>query len=199
MMGKFRNEYEKLSIPIGRVSIKLGMKPDAWTAISFTTGLGAAVLFGFHQIWWGLFLMLIMSFTDSIDGATARAGHLESAYGGVLDHTVDRYVEIALIAGIMAGGYCSPLMGIFVISGMLMASYVRAAAESIGKMKNCVVGLAGRQEKFFILIVALILFAFNLNLIGQIAMALVGVLSHITAVQRMAYTVKHAGKEEQIN
>ena len=194
MMTKFRKAYEELSIPIGKASVSIGMKPDYWTITSFLTGVISAILFGLNFIWWGLLLMVIMIITDVLDGATARAGDMISPYGGVLDHTVDRYVEIMIVCGLMIGGSISPVMSVFVISGMIMASYVRAAAESIGGIKNCVVGMAGRQEKFLLLFIALILIGFNQGVIAQIPMFLIGLISHITAIQRLVFTIRKSGK-----
>ncbi|MBA4386014.1 MAG: CDP-alcohol phosphatidyltransferase family protein [Anaerolinea sp.] len=197
MMTKFRQNYERISTPLGVISTKLGLTPNFWTCVSLITGFAAGVLFALHYIWIGLIVMVIMIITDVLDGATARAGNSGTPFGGVFDHSIDRYVEFALIGGLMVGEYVSPLVGIFIISGMIMASYVRAAAESIGGIKNCVVGLAGRQEKVILLIIGLILVQFGLNIYGQIAFILIGVISHITAVQRLIFTKKNALKVKE--
>jgi hypothetical protein len=83
--------------------------------------------------------------------------------------------------------WVSPVLGLFAASGIIMASYVRAKAESAGKLENAAVGFAGRQEKLILTYAALILFHFNLMLAGQICIFLIGLLSHITSVQRLAY------------
>jgi hypothetical protein len=49
------------------------------------------------------------------------------------------------------------------------------------------VGLAGRQEKLILMMLGLIFMAFNQLLIGQICIFLAGLISHITAVQRLVY------------
>lgn len=195
MMTRFRKDYEKWSIPLGKISVSIGMKPDFWTAISILSGIASGILFGYKYLWWGLLLMLVMIFTDILDGATARAGNLASPYGGVLDHTIDRYAEFFLVGGLMAGGYISPIIALFVASGMIMASYVRAAAESIGGLENCVVGMAGRQEKFILMIIGILLFGVGQNTLAQIPIILIGVISHITAIQRLAYSIKHSVKK----
>ena len=71
---------------------------------------------------------------------------------------------------------------------MVMASYVRARAESSGKVASCDVGFAGRAEKLTLLIIGMGLQAFFLRVhILQWAVIVVGVLSHITAIQRLLY------------
>jgi phosphatidylglycerophosphate synthase len=71
---------------------------------------------------------------------------------------------------------------------MVMASYVRARAESSGKVVSCDVGFAGRAEKMTLLIIGMGLQAiFPQVHILQWAVIAVGVLSHITALQRLLY------------
>jgi len=150
MMTRFRKDYEKWSIPLGKISVSIGMKPDFWTAISILSGIASGILFGYKYLWWGLLLMLVMIFTDVLDGATARAGNLASPYGGVLDHTIDRYAEFFLVGGLMVGSYIAPILALFVASGMIMASYVRAAAESIGGLEIVLLELRGGKRNLFL-------------------------------------------------
>jgi phosphatidylglycerophosphate synthase len=94
-----------------------------------------------------------------------------------------------------------------------MASYVRACAESAGKVKNCSVGLMERKEKAFLFCIGLLLepilnpYGLKANsldpfvslnsdgiLILQFFTILVGLLSHITVYQRLRYTRKHGNK-----
>jgi CDP-diacylglycerol--glycerol-3-phosphate 3-phosphatidyltransferase/archaetidylinositol phosphate synthase len=76
----------------------------------------------------------------------------------------------------------------FALFGMVMASYVRARAESSGKVASCDVGFAGRPEKMTLLIIGMALQPFLPQLrILQWAVIAVGVLSHITALQRLLY------------
>jgi hypothetical protein len=49
------------------------------------------------------------------------------------------------------------------------------------------VGFAGRQEKLILTILGLILFWLNFSLAGQVCVFLAGLISHITAVQRLIY------------
>jgi len=131
--------------------------------------------------------MLVMNVTDMLDGATARAGNMGTKFGTVLDHSFDRYGEFFLFAGLMMGGFISPALAMFTASGVVMASYVRAKAESAGGMVHCIAGLAGRQEKLILVLVGLFLFGFNQMLPGQICIFLAGLISHITFVQRLMF------------
>lgn len=187
MLTRFRDLYERISIPFGKASLSLHLSPDFWTFFSLAAALFAGILIAQGKFVVAILLVLVMNLADMMDGATARAGNLGTAFGTVLDHVSDRYGEFLLIGGIMAGGWVSPSLGLFAASGVVMASYVRAKAESAGGLKNCAVGFAGRQEKLILLYAALLCFQFNLTLAAQVCIFLMGLLSHITVVQRLTY------------
>ncbi len=187
MLTRWRALYERLSIPFGKASLRLGLTPNFWTLFSLFSGALAGVAIALGAFVWGLAMVVVMNITDMLDGATARAGNLGTPAGMILDHICDRYGEFFLIAGMMLGNWVSPGLALFTASGVIMASYVRAKAESTGLVKSCTVGLAGRQEKLILMMLGLILFAFNQMLPGQICIFLAGLISHITAVQRLQY------------
>jgi phosphatidylglycerophosphate synthase len=190
MLQRWRGLYEKTSIPFGKASLKLRLSPDFWTLFSVFVALVAAALIALGHFWWGLVMVWGMNVADMLDGATARAGGTGTRFGTVLDHVCDRYAEFLLIGGFAAGHCISPELALFAASGIVMASYVRSKAESAGGLNNCNVGLAGRQEKLILMWVALAFFGFDLVLYGQIAIALIGIISHITALQRLLYARK---------
>jgi phosphatidylglycerophosphate synthase len=188
MLTKFRDVYEKTSISFGRASLKMHLTPDAWTVFSLVTALIAAVLIMDGRFILGALMVLVMNLGDMMDGATARAGGIGTKFGTVFDHVSDRYAEFFLMGGLMAGGWVSPVLGLFAASGIVMASYVRAKAESAGNVRNCVVGIAGRQEKLILLYAALLAFGLHSPFLGQGFVFLIGLISHITAYQRLMYT-----------
>lgn len=190
MLTKFREVYERISISFGRASLKMHLTPDAWTIFSLVTALVAALLIMQGRFILGAVMVLVMNLGDMMDGATARAGGIGTRFGTVFDHVSDRYGEFFLMGGLMAGSWISPVLGLFAASGIVMASYVRAKAESAGKLNNCVVGIAGRQEKLILLYAALVAFALNSTFWGQGFVFLIGLISHITAFQRLMYTRK---------
>ena len=88
----------------------------------------------------------------------------------------------------------------FGLFGMWSASYTRAAAESVGGMKSCVVGLVGRLEKFGMLIIGLVAEAWFPGYALSTAVIAVGVISFVTAIQRLRHAyvelVKRPGNRE---
>ena len=189
MLARFRTTYQRLIMPLGRLSVRLGLGPDFWTYFSLVMSLVAALMLA--RWWWGLGLVLAISanLADAMDGATARAGGTSSTFGTVLDHCVDRYVEFILLGGVLVSGHVPAWLVYAATFGMVMASYVRAKAESAGGLESCTVGLAGRAEKLILFFVGLGLEGwFHVN--GAIfwAIALIAVISHVTFVQRLVYT-----------
>jgi CDP-diacylglycerol--glycerol-3-phosphate 3-phosphatidyltransferase/archaetidylinositol phosphate synthase len=158
------------------------------TLLSLSLGGLAAYVIAQSAFLSGILLILLMSFVDTLDGATARAGGTASSYGTLFDHVSDRYAEFLILLGMMLSGVVAPGWAMFALFGMVMASYVRARAESSGKVASCDVGFAGRAEKLTLLIIGMGLQAFFLRVhILQWAVIVVGVLSHITAIQRFLY------------
>jgi len=156
------------------------------------------------EMLWGVVWMVLTSFTDMLDGSTARAGKMGTVFGGILDHVTDRYGEFFILAGITLSGAVHPGWGLFALFGMLIASYTRAAAESIGKIENCAVGMVGRLEKFILIIVGSFLEHFLP--VGrwpeggwlEFMLIIVGATSFLTAVQRLVYARKVLGDRTEV-
>jgi phosphatidylglycerophosphate synthase len=129
-----------------------------------------------------------MSLADVLDGATARASETAGPFGTVLDHTVDRYAEFLLLGGLLVGGWVSGGALLFCVTGMIMASYVRAKAESAGGLEDCVVGITGRAEKLVLFYIAVAALGFGYPVFAEILVWIIGGLSHFTALQRLHYT-----------
>lgn len=186
MLTNFRSFYEKASIPFGKASARFGLTADHWTAFGVLAAVLAAAAFAQQRYWLGLAMVAVMNIADMLDGATARATGKTRLFGTVLDHSTDRYEEYLLVAGLLLGGAISPLLAMVVSSGIIMASYVRAKVESVSNLKQGAVGIAGRQEKLILLMASLVLFGLGLNGWANGAMWVLGIISHITAFQRLA-------------
>jgi len=191
--------YEKYSLGLGKACLKVGLTPNILTAISFLCAVVSGIYFWKAEIWWGIFWMLLTSFTDMLDGSTARAGNIGTVWGGILDHVSDRYGEFLILAGIALSGLVHPGWALFALFGMIIASYTRAAAESIGKLDNCAVGFMGRLEKFVVIIIGAILERYYPE--GrwfEVALIIVGVASYVTSIQRLIYAKKQLGNKQEV-
>jgi phosphatidylglycerophosphate synthase len=183
-----RITYESVSIPYGRFCLRLGLTPNILTLVSFLVALAAGVLFWQKLLVWGAIAMALAIFADMLDGATARAGNMGTTFGGILDHVSDRYAEAGILMGIAVSGLVYPAWAMFALFGMIIASYTREAAESIGKIENVAVGAVGRLEKFIIIIVgALVEKFFPGHNFFNYSLVVVGAVSYLTSVQRLSY------------
>ncbi|MDI9619578.1 MAG: CDP-alcohol phosphatidyltransferase family protein [Candidatus Nezhaarchaeota archaeon] len=189
LLGKLRRRYEELVDPIGRSLGKIGVSPNSITVTSALMGGLAGLLFYLKEPLLGVVAIILVGITDMLDGAVARATHRVTKFGGVLDHVLDRYSEFAILLGMSLGGYISSSLAVYTLFGMVMASYTRAKAESLGGLKSCSVGLMERQEKFVLLIVGGLLVAWFEEALN-VAAAVCGTLSHITVGQRLLYTYR---------
>lgn len=190
MLNRFRDRANDLIRPLAEAIARTGVSPNALTFIGFVVGLFAAFFFARgEQILAGLTL-LVAGFFDIIDGAVARVVKRETAFGGVLDSVVDRYVDFAIFAGIfyafMSGRIAetSFMVGwgwawcMLAIAGSFMVSYIRARAEAAGSGKLDV-GIAERAERLLILAIG--------ALVGytQYSVVIIAILTHLTVLQRL--------------
>jgi phosphatidylglycerophosphate synthase len=198
-----RQFYEESSVLLGKGCHKIGLSPNFLTALSLVCAVISGVFFWKGMMLWGAGFIIMTSIMDMLDGSTARAGNMGTVFGGILDHVSDRYGEFFILAGITLSGAVHPGWGLFALFGMIIASYTRAAAESMGKIENCAVGIMGRFEKFFLIIVGSIVEhwlpvgAWPKGGWLELALIIVGVTSFVTSIQRMMYTKKVLGDKRE--
>jgi len=161
------------------------------TTLSLAVSVGAGIAYALMLPVFGAVGLLASGFVDMLDGAVARATGSATRFGAVYDHVLDRYAEFAVLLGVGFGGLVNWVWVIFCLFGMVMASFTRAKAESVGGLSSCAVGIAERQEKIALLFIGSVLQPI-LPVALIAAVIIVGLLSHITVVQRLFYTFKHA-------
>ncbi len=192
MFGRLREKYQKTIVPVGNALAKTGLSPNTLTFLSLLIATASSYAYSIRLFLGGALLMVLTGVFDMLDGAVARATGKVSRFGATFDHVLDRYVEFFIMLGMIFGGYVDWISGFFALFGMLMASFTRAKAESVGGLKNCTVGVAERQEKLLLLILgSILIMVFSEAL--KYSVILVGVLSHITVVQRLHYTWAQTG------
>lgn len=197
MHYKRRSGYEQSSLPYGRICARLGLTPNMLTGVSLGVGVAAGILFWQRYWLWAIIAMLLSAFTDMLDGATARASNSGTRFGSVLDRVSDRFGEFFILMGILLSGAVEPGWVLFAQFGVLIASYTRSAAESVGGLKTAAVGMAGRLEKFIAIIVGAVgQMIFPEYVLLRYGIIAVGLVSVITAVQRLVYTYHQTHPED---
>ena len=233
MLGVLRERYQKVMKPIGSAIARTGITPNMITGLTVIVAMISTAFFAMGDLLTGLGFMILTVVLDMFDGAVARAANLATKFGATFDHTLDRYAEYFFMLGLMMGPISAvsivwwPLnlgdtfipwfWGFFTLFGMLMASFSRAKAESVGGMENCAVGIAERQEKLILTIAGILLLALpssniwmdlllllpveimngfvflDITNILTLCIVIVGILSHITVAQRLVYANKIIG------
>ena len=179
--------WDALAVPLARA----GLTPNQITWLGLLLVLANCAVFYVYRntFWFGIGLAISFTF-DGLDGAVARMRGMSSRYGGYLDAVVDRYQELAvyLTLAVVTGWW---LLCLLAITGSLMTSYNKArTAVEIPIDNNAWPDLLERLERVAILCAALV-FDPLIHLpqswgasILSVAILLIGVLSHITAIQR---------------
>lgn len=145
-----------------------------------------------------LLFLLLNALLDGLDGALARKTGTASKYGDFLDHVIDRYADVFIISGIFLGGYLRADLGALVITGVLLASYLGTQAQAVG-VGRIYGGVMGRADRMIVLGLATCVTLVYPAAIGiddirfpvlGWALLLIGVLSHVTALQRIWHARK---------
>lgn len=192
MLGRLRAQYQRAISPLGRRLANMGFSPNMMTVLSLVISGCSAYWYAIQQPLLGAAFIILTGVFDMFDGAIARATGKTTKFGATLDHVTDRYAEFLIVFGIIEGGFTPWYWGLFALFGMIMASFTRAKAESVGGLTSCTVGIAERQEKLLIIIVSSLLHSL-INEVLLYGVILVGILSHVTVLQRLHYTYVKTG------
>jgi len=162
---------------------KIGLTPDACTIIAFIAAILAGVAFYYSEVLLGALLVFLNAFFDAIDGALARE------------------IGVAGPCGIFAGPLAPWPVGVFALTGVLLASYLGTQAQAIG-VGRFYGGLLGRADRLVLLIVVGILSFFIPQMIAGMflmgwLLVLFGILGHITAIQRFVHVIHELKQREE--
>lgn len=174
--------------PLARILSRTPLTPDALTWLGFFISVGAAFLVAFDHFLAAGAVVLVAGLFDLLDGALARLTKRVSRFGGILDSTLDRLSEAAVLLALLVvsarGQHVgwSVLIGVTLL-GSLMVSYIRARIEGLGI--ECQAGIFTRPERVIILSLGLMLNQFNYALLS--ALGIIAFFSWITVVERLVY------------
>ena len=188
-----RAAYVKLSAPLARAALRVGLTPDTVTIIG-TAGsvLAALTLFPIGQLWWGYLAVSFFVLADMLDGAMARERGGGTRFGAVLDATCDRISDGAIFSGLLwwaAFGLRDSALAVATLICLVtsqLISYIKARAEASGL--NGGGGLIERPERLVIVLLGAGLSDlpfFPVPAALPVAMWLLAVTSLITVGQRL--------------
>jgi archaetidylinositol phosphate synthase len=180
----------------------LGLSPNAWTLLSLVPALAGMMALVDGRLGLGLVLFSLSAFLDIVDGTVARVTHQSTAKGAFLDGVVDRYVELLLYLGLIfylgRGEFLNlpyEVWFMLLFFGSLMTTFVRAYADHRGIVKGeaelkKMGGLLERFERLMLLYAGMFLGLFNTQWMVAV-IALTVVLANLTALQRIAFAIRH--------
>ncbi len=192
LLGSFPMEAMHWALrAVGALVDAAGISPDAVTWASLLITMATVPLAATGHFDWAALLLGLGAACDAIDGIVARRRATCSDSGEVLDAVVDRYADAMPLLG-LALYYRQDLIALFLVMlaiiGGSLVSYVRAKGEAM--QLNVPGGLMRRQERILYLGLGLaagpyvsVPFMSSARPVTVIAVAFVGILSNIAAVQ----------------
>jgi CDP-diacylglycerol--glycerol-3-phosphate 3-phosphatidyltransferase len=157
--------------------------PNVLSLMGVAVSLGGAWAFAEGAFRLGAVIVLLGGVFDLVDGVVARRQGRVTTFGGFLDSSLDRVVDMALLLGLVlhyASRGAAPLAGLAALAlvATVLVSYTKARAESV--LPHFEGGLLERAERIVILVVG------GLSGLMPLALGVVAVGSTITAGQRIA-------------
>ncbi len=159
------------------------VQPNALSLLGVAVSLGGAWAFAEGAFRAGALIVLLGGAFDLVDGVVARRQGRVTTFGGFLDSSLDRVVDMALLLGLVLyyathGALPLAWLAALALVATVMVSYTKARAEAV--LPDFEGGLLERAERIVILVLG--------GLTGWMPLALgvVAIGSLITAGQRVA-------------
>lgn len=192
-----RKSARELLNAVARFFNRLGLTPNILTVIGFLLVclIALVIALGYEAL--GAVLLIFGAGFDATDGALARLTNRVTKFGGFFDSTLDRYADGVLMLALVWRGIESNdrwmiVLAVIALIGAFLVSYTRARAEGLGlQLKE---GWFTRLERMLVLILGLLSTLFFGQVGLLIALAILAVLSNVTAVQRILLTRQKLGE-----
>ena len=182
--------------PISRRLIAWGVTPNQVTVAGTVGVLAGSIGLGAQgYLVAGALVVTFFALVDLVDGTMARLSGGSTRFGALLDSTMDRIADGAVVGTVIyilaqrddRWGVVGAI--ICLVTGAVV-SYVKARAEGLGLKAN--VGIAERAERLIIIGIGGLLSGFGLEWGLAAAVWFLAAVSVITIWQRMAYVYKQA-------
>jgi archaetidylinositol phosphate synthase len=192
-----RPALRSLQSRVARVFYSCGIRANHATIIGCILGVTAGVLFACENLALGMLALVLSAILDAVDGTIAREFGVATALGGVLDLTLDRIVEVAVLLGLIWGHSRLQLPAAvvqatwYVNITIFMASGAALAASE--KLIHYPPGLVERTEAF----IFFVLLAFA-PIWGVYLCYAYAALEAATMVQRATYAIRRLGSAKRV-
>jgi len=169
---------------------RIGLTPNGVSVVAFVFAAAAGASFVVATpvaYVAGAVFVFVNGWLDLLDGQLARRQGVASKAGDLLDHVLDRYADIVVIAG-LAAGVEQYALGLAAVTGVLMTSYLGTQIQAVGLGREYG-GLVGRADRLALVGVTGVVAAVvggpvaGLRPAGWL-LAFFAVVGHLTALQR---------------
>jgi len=195
MKSLFPDMSKRIGIKLGIIFAQVPLSHNKWTIISLMPAIAGLHFLLRHELVYALGFFVLAAAMDAIDGGVARVIGRVTNYGAYLDGMVDRFVEAALLFGLMMFGYPDWIVpGWMWIAGMLffgttMTTFSRAYADhrkvvTDSEQLSRMGGLLERPERLVLIFISMLVW-FVEPIYATYVMALGVVLAAMTVLQRM--------------
>ena len=194
-LDQFRSTADRALVPFVDLSERLGLTPDGISVIAFgfAVAAGGAFFVGGSSgpaLWYVAASLFVFAngWLDLVDGALARSLGTDSKGGDLLDHVLDRYADVIIIAGLAAGADAYAL-GLLAVTGVLLTSYLGTQIQAVGLGREYG-GLLGRADRLALVgIIGVVAFLLPGSLVAgfsavELLLVLFAIVGHLTALQR---------------
>ena len=189
--------------PLCRIALRIGLTPNLVTVLG-TIGVATSALIFYPNgnLFWGTLVICFFALTDLFDGTMARLSNTgPSRWGALLDATMDRISDAAIIIGLLLYTLKSDelstqslLLAVSLVAGFLV-SYIKAKAESLDI--ECEGGFAERTERLIIVLATAGFTGLNVPHALVIGLALLSFASVVTVVQRLVIVFRSHNSHER--
>jgi CDP-diacylglycerol--glycerol-3-phosphate 3-phosphatidyltransferase len=135
--GRWRGGVERMTAPVGRQLVRLGVTADILTASGLAFAVATSLVVATGHLLIGIPLLALTGFHDLFDGPVAKAAGTASVRGALFDSVMDRVADAVLMAGVawylvsVREGELA-LLPLVVLGAASLVSYVRAKADALG-------------------------------------------------------------------
>jgi phosphatidylglycerophosphate synthase len=195
MKSFFPDISKRVGIKLGIAFAQFPLSPNKWTIISLLPAIAGIYFLLRHELAYALFLFALAAAMDAIDGGVARVMGKVTNYGAYLDGMTDRFVEAAMLFGLMLFGYPDWMVpGWMWLTGMLffgttMTTFSRAYADhrkvvTEKELLDRMGGILERAERLMLIFASMIAY-FIMPVYATYIMAFGVLLAAVTVLQRM--------------
>jgi phosphatidylglycerophosphate synthase len=134
---------------------KRAINPDWLTVCGAVVAAASAVAFAKGDFRLGGFVLFASGLFDLVDGVVARHFNISTTFGGFLDSTLDRFVDMAVMLGIIlywsaTGEVSLAALSAYVLVCTVLTSYAKARAEL--HLEHLPGGMLERGERMGLLV-----------------------------------------------